>query len=196
MLVVGSPMQDGPHAAPVWSRNASGPGMLTQNWKSDTVYPNMNFQMQKLSLLLFSHQVVSNSLLPHALQHTRISCPSLYPGVCSNSCPLSQWFYPAISSSATLFSFFLQFFPVSGSFPVSWLFSSGGQSMRDSASVLTVNTQGEFPLGLPHLISLQYKVDKQSTLADDKTRSEEPPCLTVWFADQPLLSALPTSYRF
>ena len=135
------------------------------------------------------------TLQPHWLQRARLLCPQS-PRVFSNSCPLSQWFYPAISSSATLFSFFLQFFPASGSFPVSRLFLSGGQSIRDSASVLTVNTQGEFPLGLPHLISLQYKVDEQSALADDKTRSEEPPCLTVWFADQPLLSALRTSYRF
>ena len=67
-------------------------------------------------LLLFSFQVVSESLQPHGLQHTRLSHPSLFPRVCSDPCPLSGWYYPTISSSAALFSFCLQSFPVSGSF--------------------------------------------------------------------------------
>ena len=98
---------------------------------------------------LFSHSVVSNSLQPHRLQYARLPCPSLYPGVCSNSCPLSQWCL-TISSSAALFSFWFPSFPASGSFPVSWLFVSGGQNIGDSASasVLLMNIQGWFPLGL------------------------------------------------
>ena len=77
-------------------------------------------------------------------------CPSLSHGVCSNSCPLSRWCHPTISSSATLFSFCLLSFPASGSFPVSCLFTSGGQRTGDSASasVLPMNIQGWFPLGL------------------------------------------------
>ena len=112
------------------------------------------------SLLLFSHSVVTNSLQPHGLQHARLPCPSLSPGACSNSCPLSQWCHPTISSSVILFSSCLQSFPASGSsFPMSWLFSSGGQSIRASisASVLPMNIQDWFPLGLTGLISLQSK---------------------------------------
>ena len=81
-----------------------------------------------LHISQFSHSVVSESLQPHGLQHTRLPCPSLSPGVCSNSCPLSQWWYLTISSSAALY-FCLQSFPASGSFPMSWLFASGGQSI-------------------------------------------------------------------
>ena len=81
----------------------------------------------------------------------------LSPRVCSNSCPLSQWYYLTISSSATPFSFCLQSFPASGSFPISWLFASVGQSIGASALVLPVNIQDWFPLGLTGLISLQSK---------------------------------------
>ena len=97
-----------------------------------------------------------NSLWPHGLQHTRFPCPSLSPRVCSNSCPLSQWCCPTISSSVNLFSC-PQYFPGSGSFPVSQLFASGGQNIGASATVLPVNSQGWFPLGLTGLISLQSK---------------------------------------
>ena len=86
----------------------------------------------------------------HGLQHTRLPCPSPSPKVCSNSCLLSQWYHPTISSSVTPFFSCLQSFPASESFPVSQLFASGGQSTRASASasVLPVNIQGWFPLGL------------------------------------------------
>ena len=77
---------------------------------------------------------MSDSLQPHGWQHARLLCPSLSAGVCSNSYPLSQWCYLTISSSATLFSFCLQFFPASGSFLMSRLFASGGQSIGASAS--------------------------------------------------------------
>ena len=110
-------------------------------------------------LLLFSCSVVSNSLQHHGLQYTRLLCPSLAPGVCSNSCPLSRWCHPTISSSVTLFSC-LQSFPASGSFPVSQLVTSCGQSIGAllSASVFPMNIQGWFPLGLTALILLQSKV--------------------------------------
>ena len=110
-------------------------------------------------LLLFSYSVVSDSLRPHGLQHARPPCPSLSPGVCSNSCPLSQWCHPTISSSVIPFSSRLQSFPASGSFPVSQLFTSGGHSIRAwaSASVLPMVIQDWFLLGLTGLISFQSK---------------------------------------
>ena len=108
-------------------------------------------------LLLFSCLVVSDSLRPHGLQHARLPWPSPSPGVCSNSCPLSQWCHPTISSSVVPFSSRLQFFPLSGSFPMSQLFTLGGQSTGVSAStsVLAMNTQDWSPLGWVVWISLQ-----------------------------------------
>ena len=107
----------------------------------------------------FSHSVSSNCLWPHGLKHARPPSPSPTPGVDSNSCPLSWWCHPTISSSAALFSFCLQSCPASGFFPVSWLFASGGQSIEASASasVLPMNIQGWFFLKLTGLISLQSK---------------------------------------
>ena len=137
--------------------------------------------------LLVSHQVMSDSLWSHELQHIKFPDPSQSPGVCSNSCPLGRWCYltisssaalfsfclqsfPAlesfplshwcyliISSSAALFSFCLQSFPASGSFPRSQLFASGGQSIGASASVLPINIQSLFPLGLTDLMFLLLK---------------------------------------
>ena len=106
-------------------------------------------------LLLFSLSVVSDSLWPPGLQHTRLPCPSLSPGVCSNSCPLSQWCHPTISSSVPPFSICPQSFPASGSFPMSGLFASGGQSIGISASssVLPMNIQGWFPFSSVQLLS-------------------------------------------
>ena len=110
-------------------------------------------------LLLFIRQVVSDSLQPHELQHTGLPYPSPSPGACSNSYPLSQWCYPIISSSVAPFSSCPQSFPASGSFPISWLFAWGAQSIgaSASASVLPVTIQGWFPLGLTGLISLPSK---------------------------------------
>ena len=105
-------------------------------------------------LLLFSSSVMSNSLWPHGLQHARLPYSSPSPGVCSNSCPLSRWCHPTISSSDAPFSSCPQSFPALGSFPVSQLFPSGGQSTGASASVLSVNIQDWSPLGLAGLISL------------------------------------------
>ena len=103
--------------------------------------------------------VLSDSSGPHGLQHARCPCPSLSPGVCSNSCPLNQWCYPIISSSVISVSSCSQSFPASGSFLVSHLFASGGQHSGASAStsVLPMNIQGWFSLGLTSLISLQSK---------------------------------------
>ena len=96
-------------------------------------------------------------LWPHGLKHARLPCPLLSPGVCSNSCPLRRCCYPTISSSVAPFSSCPQSFPASGSFPVSQLFISGGQSIGASASVLPMNIQGQFPLELNGLISLLSK---------------------------------------
>ena len=87
-------------------------------------------------------------LQPHSLQHARLPCPSLSPRVGSNSCPLSRWCHPTISSSVVPFSSCLQSFPASGSFPMSQFLASGGQSIgaSASASVFSVNTQGWFPM--------------------------------------------------
>ena len=107
----------------------------------------------------FIHSVVSNSLWPHGLQHTRFPCPSPTPGACSNSCPLSWWCHATISSSVVPFSSRLQSFPASGSFPMNPFFTLGGQSIgaSASASVLPMNIQNWFLLGLTGLISLLSK---------------------------------------
>ena len=112
-----------------------------------------------LGSVQFSRSVVSDSLQPHGLQHARPPCPSPVPRVYSNSCPLNQWYHPTISSSVIPFSSCLQSFPASGSFAVSQFFSSGGQTIRVSAStsVLPMNTQDWSPLGWTGWISLQSK---------------------------------------
>ena len=108
-------------------------------------------------LLLFSRQVVSKCLRPHGLQHTRLPCPSPSPRVRPNSCPFNWWCHPTISSSVALFSFCCQSFPASASFPVSQLFTSGGQSTGASASVLPKSVQGWYTLRLSGLIPLLSK---------------------------------------
>ena len=110
-------------------------------------------------LLFFSHLLMSDSLQPHGLQHTRPPCPSLSPQVCLNSCPLSWRCHPTISSSVAFFSFYFQSFLASGSFPKSQLFTSDGQTIEAlaSSSVLPMNIQGWFSLGLTGLNSLLSK---------------------------------------
>ena len=107
----------------------------------------------------FSRSVMSNSLQPHESLHARPTCPSPTPGVYSNSCPLSRWCHPAISSSVVPFSSCPLSLPVSGSLPMSQLFTWGGQSIGVSAlaSVLPMNTQDWSPLGWTGCISLQPK---------------------------------------
>ena len=125
-----------------WSNNSF--------WKLSSILSHL-FSVQ------FSCSVVSNSLWPHGLQHTRLPCPSPTPGACLNSCPSSQWCHLAISSSVIPFSSCLQFFPASGSFPKSQFFASGGQSIgvSASASVFPMNIQDWFPLRCTGWISLQ-----------------------------------------
>ena len=110
-------------------------------------------------LFQFSRSVVSDSLQPHGLQHARPPCPSPTSGVYSNSCPLSQWCHPAISSSVIPFSSCPQSLPASESFPMSQLFAWGGQStgVSASASVLPKNTQDWSPLEWTGWNSLQSK---------------------------------------
>ena len=107
------------------------------------------------SSVQFSSSVVSDTLRPHGLQHARFPCLSPTPGAYSNSCPLHQSCHPTISFSVIPFSSHLQSFPASGSFPMSWFFTSGGQSIGVSAlaSILPMNIQGGFPLGLTGWIS-------------------------------------------
>ena len=126
---------------------------LQMDW-CPSVMNNYQKQSSMRSILQFSHSVVSDSLWPHESQHARPPCPSPTPGVHSNSCPLSQWCHPSISSCRPFSC--PQSFPISGSFLVSWLFASGGQSIGASASVsvFPVNIQSWFPLGLTGLILL------------------------------------------
>ena len=111
------------------------------------------------SSVQFSRSVVSDSLRPHESQHGRPPCPSPTPGVHSDSRPSSQWCHPAISSPVVPFSSCPQSLPASGSFPMSHLFTSGGQSIgvSASASVLPINTQDWSPLGWTGWIFLQSK---------------------------------------
>ena len=114
-----------------------------------------------MSLCSSSHSSVqfSHSLWPHEPQHARPPCPSPNPGVHPNPCPSSRWCHPAVSSSIVPFSSCPQSFPASGSFPMSQLFASVGQSIgvSASASVLPMNTQDWSPLGWTGWISLQAK---------------------------------------
>ena len=148
----------------IWSPNS--PTQTIANHPLHSSYPNVllsgpstlswtslvqsNICLGLSTLLLLSCSVLSNSLWPHGLQHTRPPGPSLSPRVRSNLCPWNQGCHPTISSSVVPFSSCLQSFPASGSFPMSRLFPSGGQSIGASAStsVLPMMIQGWFPLGL------------------------------------------------
>ena len=115
----------------------------------------------------------ARTLWPHRLQQTRLPCP----GTCSNSCPLSQWCHPTISSSVVPFSSCLQSFPTSGSFPMSQFFVSGGQRIGASGSVLPMNIQDWFPLGLTGWISLQFKGLSKSLLQHHSSKASILQCL-------------------
>ena len=114
------------------------------------------YYLDKYNSVLFTPSLMSDSLRHHGLQHTRLPCPSSFPWAWVNSCLLNWWCYSIISSSVILFSSCLQSFLAAESFPVNWLFPSDGQSIgaSASASVLSMNIQGCFPLGLTSLISL------------------------------------------
>ena len=135
-----------------------------QNWLHCSVKLPSSAQLNWLisvydSVSQFSRSVVSDSFRPHESQHARPPCPSPRPGVYSNSCPSSWWCHPAISSSVAPFSSCPESLPASGSFPVSQLFTWGGQSIRvsASASVLPMNTQAWSPWGWTGWTSLQSK---------------------------------------
>ena len=117
------------------------------------------------SSVQFSCSVVFDSLRPHESQHASTPCPSSIPGVYSNSCPSSRWCHPAISSSVMFFSSCPQSFPASESFPMSQLFTWGGQSIgvSGSASVLPMNTQDWFPLGWAGWISCSPRDSQESS---------------------------------
>ena len=119
------------------------PGSCVHENSQERILKWVAISYSKWSSVQFSHSVVSDYSRPHESQHTRPPCPSPTPGVYSNSCPLSQWCHPTISSSVIRFSSCPQFLPASGSFPMSQLFAWGGQSTRvsASASVLPMNTQ-------------------------------------------------------
>ena len=129
-------------------------------WVNDLSW--LNFHIQRIISMwtyTFSNEIVSDFLRTHGLKHSRLPCPSPSPRVCANSCLLSLWCHPTISSSVIPFSSSPQSFPAWVSLPVSWLFASDGQSIGVSAlvSILPMNIQGCFPLGLTGLISLLSK---------------------------------------
>ena len=149
-----SPNAGGPGSIPGWGTRShtatKDPVCLNYRfrmpqWRSKILHAATKIQHNQINkeikidikrheVLLLSHQVVSNSLWPHELQHTRLCCPLPSPVLCSNSCPLSQWCHPTLPSVAP-------FILPSESFPVNWLFVSGGQSFGASASVLPMSIQ-------------------------------------------------------
>ena len=118
-----------------------------------------NWEAHTSSILVVLVQLLSSNFSLHALQHTRLPCPSPSPRACSNTCPLNWWCHPTITSSMTLFCSCPQSIPALESFPMSWLFKSDGQSIgaSASASILPMNIQHLFPLGWTVLISLLSK---------------------------------------
>ena len=138
--------------------------VLSESFPSRSVFYNLGYisyamKPLQLSSVWFSRSVVSHSLRPHESPHTRPPCPSPTPGVYSNSCALNRWCHPVISSSVIPFSSCPQSLPASGSFPMSQLSTSGGQSIGVSAStsVPPMNTQDWSPLGWTGWISLKSK---------------------------------------
>ena len=133
--------------------NFSVPQLLLKNYNRNSIY------LKKLCSVRFNHSVMSDSVWPHELQDSRSLCPSPAPRVHPNPCQLSHWCHPTISSSVVPFTCCPQYFPASGSFQMSQLFASGGQTIGVSAwtSVLPMNTQDWSPLGWTGWISLQSK---------------------------------------
>ena len=144
----------------LWPLELHSPGFDFYGWQLVNLGVALNGKwIWPLCSVQFSCSVVSNFLWPHGLQHARPSCPSPTPGVYSDFCPLRRWCHPTISSSVVPFSSCPQYFPASGSFQMIQLFTSGGQSVRVSASpsVLPTNILDWFPLGWTGWISLQSK---------------------------------------
>ena len=148
---------------------------------------------------------MSNSLQSHGLQHAKLTCLSLFPRVCSNLCPLSLWWYPTVSPSVTPFSYCLQSYQASGTFPMSWIFTSGGQSIGASvsSSVLPMNIQDWFPLGLIGRKALKLFVvttvpcEWQKPSAKDMCLTAcppHPPKAPIYWSPPCLFGALSQSY--
>ena len=143
-----------PHLHPVWLSSVRAPGDVT-DWLCYQELPSLALGEGLVSFVYHlapAYCSVTQSCPalcdPHGLPQIRLLCPPLSPGVCSDSCPLSWWYYPTILSSVTPFSSCPQFFLASWSFPMSQLFASDGQRIEASASVLPMNIQGWVPLGL------------------------------------------------
>ena len=158
--------------------------VLTVQRASLFCWAPQSFHTCDFGKLLFSSSVVSNALWPHAPQHTRLPCPSLSPRACSNSCLLSLWCHPTISSSVVPFSSCLESFPASGSFPMSGLFTSGGQNIGASASVLQTNIKDWFPLALTGLISLKSK-ESSRVFSSTKFKSIHSSHIHSWLLEKP-----------
>ena len=132
---------------------SSQPSFQCHHFGSLTLAVSM---FESICFVLFSCQVVSDSSRPHRLQHARLSCLSPSPGVCSNSCPLHWWCHPNISPSVTLFSFCLQSFPASGSFPTSWLLVSGSQSLGSVYTTANTISQGSSSFPVKRLLNIYH----------------------------------------
>ena len=161
-----------------WISNRMAWGVGGNNMDSLSSFLHLSFLLELLlsraPSVQFSHSVVSDSLRPHESKHARPPCPSQIPAVYSNSCPLSRWCHPAISSSVCPFSSCPQSLPASGSFQMSQLFTWGGQStgVSASASVLPMNIQDWPPLGWTGWISLQSKGLSKSVLQQHSTKHQ------------------------
>ena len=162
----------------LWTGTSQGQKLCSRN-KPAFLPPSLQ---RPFVLLLFNQSVVSDSLWRHGLQHASFPCPSVHPGASSNSYPLSQWCNSIIWHSVVPFSSCPKSFLASESFPKSWLFVSGGQSIGASASalVLSMNIQGWLPLGLTGLISLLSKRLSRVFSSTTVQRHE-------FFSDQPSL---------
>ena len=152
-----------------WLKATTSNTFTSWRWKKGVVGGRLVMGGFPAHTVQFSCSVMSDSSQPHGLLHTMPLCPSPSPGVCSNSGPLSRWCHPIISSSVVPFSFCLQSFPASGSFPMSQFFTSGGQSIEVSASALVLpkNIQDWFPLELRRGTVVSKR--KESVILDQDT---------------------------
>ena len=151
--------------------------------------PMIDFLFMRLCFSHFS-SVVSDTLRPHRLQHARLPCPSPTPRAYSNTCPLSWWCYPTISSSVVPFSSCLQSFPASGSFPMSQFFASGSQSIATSASVLPNEYSGLISFRIDWFDLLAVQGTLKSLLQNHRSKASILPHSTyshihTWLMEKP-----------
>ena len=171
-----------------WSSAINHIEMNVSLWMRGTQY-----HFWKFSSVQFSHSVMSDSLRPHGLQHTRSPCPSTTPRVYSNSCPLSWWCHPTISSSVIPSSSHLQSFPASGSFPMSQFFASGGQSIVVSAKYWSFSFRSLS--SLLHTSSHQIVKDREAWHAVVHGVAKSWTCLSDFTTIPPQKSHPHPSYR-